>query len=564
MGQGIAQNPDFPSIAERRQHAREVEREALAKNDSALLAEAYYLYGKMYAFTGDHVASKTAFLNSLRLLEPRGDSYELGRLYVRLSENSTQVYHSKDEIRYAYKARALFERIKSLKGQVLANETLAQVYERRYPHNTVSQRPDSAVMYLKTAERLNRRISDTLGMADINLKLGQLYLFRNDPRAIGHFFEALKWLKSKKNLRTQLNTQILLGRAYINANQPEKGLAEIQEAASLFNENKLNDHLLDATIDRAMLDYYEHTNQWQRAYERFGELYKKENRQFAAERDGVLARLQVEYETEKKENLLKIKQLELDISNRNLRQNKIFIGVILLLLLGAGILSVSFFQLSRKYQRLSLKNEHLVREQNHRAISNLQQISSLLNLQARQLSDIHARQAMEESQLRVQSMSLIQSRLFGTIDSPLIDLTEFIPTLANGVLHAYGYSDITTHYTLAALRLSPEQTIPLGLILTELVTNACKYAFPTCTEPSLSINCHRHGEQIELTVSDNGPGLDVDSTSENITTTIPVTKSYGMEMIRMQVLQLRGTYSFAESQPNSGTLFTLKFKDPTA
>ncbi|GHB78156.1 hypothetical protein GCM10007390_35480 [Persicitalea jodogahamensis] len=564
IGRVLAQDPAFPPIAEKRQHAQEVEREARAKNDSLLLAEAYYLYGKLYAFAGDHVASKTAFLNSLRILEPRGDSYDLGRLYVRLCENSRQISQTRDEIRYAYRAKALFERIKSLKGQVLANATLAQVFERRYPYNPKSQRPDSAVIFLKTAERLNRQIEDSLGMADINLKLGELFLFRHDPRAITHLLEAQKWLHVKKNLRTRLNTQILLGRAYIDAGQPEKGLSEIQSAAQLYKTNGLNDHLLDVTMDRAMLDYYEHTNQWQSAHKRFGELYRKENLQFAAERDGVLARLQVEYETEKKENLLKIQQLELDISNRNHRQDRIVIGVVLFLFLVAGVLSVLFFQLFKKYQGLSLKNEHLVREQNHRAISNLQQISSLLNLQARQLSDIDARQAMEESQLRVQSMSLIQSRLFGSIDSPLIDLTEFIPALANGVLLAYGYAKIDTTYRFDPLHLSPEQTIPLGLILTELVTNACKYAFPGSIDPCLIIGCHRNANQIELTVSDNGPGLDFDSGPGNTATTITPTNSYGLEMIRMQVRQLRGNYYFAESKPGSGTLFTLNFTDSVA
>jgi two-component system, sensor histidine kinase PdtaS len=554
LSRAFAQHPAFPPISERRLQAQKIEQEARANHDSLLLAEAYYLYGKMYAFAGDQVASKTAFIQSLRILEPKGDSYDLGRLYIRLSENSLQETHSQDEVRYAQMALALFKRIKSLKGQVLAYSTLAQVYERKHPF-PADQKPDSTLIYLKKAKGLTYELSDSLGMADISLKIGEVFLYRNDPKAIPHLEEALRWLALKKNLRTQLNTTLLLGRAYINAGQNELGLKKINQAARLYDENHLNDHLLSTTIDRAMIHYYEKTNQWKKAFDQFGKLYEKANVQFSVEKDGALARLQVEYDTEKKENKLKAQALELSLTTQSLRYQRIIAICSLLLFIVTGVSSVLFFRLYRKNQRISQKNEHLVWEQKHRARNNLQMVSSLLNMQARLVSDPDSRRAMEESQLRIQSMALIQRKLDENMIQDVIDLSSFIPEHTGSLLGVYGFPQVSPHYTIDPITLETDQAIPVGLILNELITNACKYAFPNNSDPALTIVCQRNRDEIVFKVADNGPGLAITNFSGRLSgNSIP--QSFGMQLIHLLVKQVRGSFTLDSSH---GTVFTMRF-----
>ncbi|MPR35664.1 sensor histidine kinase [Salmonirosea aquatica] len=551
---GVAQSV-FPLIAEKRQYAEEVEKEARAKGDTLLLAEAYYLYGKMYAFAGDHAASKTSFLKSLRLLEPRGDSYELGRLYIRLSENSQQIAHSQDEILYAYRAKTIFERIHSLKGQVLANATLARVYERLHPNRFKNGLPDSALIYLRKAESFTRQLRDSLGLAVTYMQIGELFLFRNDPRAVPYLEESLRWLNLKPNLRDQLNTTLLLGRAHLNAGRNEKALAKIKEAAKLYKDNHLNDHVLAATLDRAMIAYYEKTNQWRLAYERFGDLYEKETVQFASERDGVLARLQIEYDTEKKENKLKEQAMELSLTTQSLRFQRIIAISSLLLFLITGVSSILFFRLFRKNQRISQQNQYLVQEQKHRAQNNLQVLSSLFNMQARLVTDPGSKRTMEENRLRVQSMALIQRKLDEDTQSDAIDLPLFIPELTTGILNAFGFSQIEVRFTIDPIVLGTDQAVPIGLILNELITNACKYAFPDNPDPVLTIVCRRISEKIGLKIMDNGPGL-----PDYYPIDTPIRKSkkdsFGMQLIRILVEQVRGSYSFDSSK---GTLFNMHF-----
>jgi two-component sensor histidine kinase len=113
------------------------------------------------------------------------------------------------------------------------------------------------------------------------------------------------------------------------------------------------------------------------------------------------------------------------------------------------------------------------------------------------------------------------------------------------------------------------------LILNELITNACKYAFPGQMQPMLRIDCHLKQDLIKLRFMDNGPGLDESlaiTVTENQSARSP--KSFGMLLIRSLVAQLRGTCQFsaawtvapvgslAETSPETspGTLFTLSFR----
>lgn len=97
--------------------------------------------------------------------------------------------------------------------------------------------------------------------------------------------------------------------------------------------------------------------------------------------------------------------------------------------------------------------------------------------------------------------------------------------------------------------LHADGAIPLGLIISELTTNSCKYAFENNPSPALKISCFpdtRGGFNFEY--SDNGPGFDpsVDSSS------------FGLKLIGLLAGQLKGEYSFSIE---TGSVFRLKFRE---
>ncbi len=174
-------------------------------------------------------------------------------------------------------------------------------------------------------------------------------------------------------------------------------------------------------------------------------------------------------------------------------------------------------------------------------------VSSLLNMYAHRLSDPLSKMAVEESQLRVETMALLQRRLYDGQRLAMLDLAEFIPDVVEGVLQMYGYGSLQPTFLLDTCEVSADQALPIGLILNELTTNACKYAFPQAQTPTFAVSAVLDGNRLNITVIDNGPGLSTRSIRPD---------SFGLRLIQMQVEQLRGSADWISDE---GTSFSMMF-----
>lgn len=200
------------------------------------------------------------------------------------------------------------------------------------------------------------------------------------------------------------------------------------------------------------------------------------------------------------------------------------------------------------------EKEVLLREIHHRVKNNLQIISSLLNLQTVYIDDEEALNLFKESQNRVRSMSMIHESLYQSRDLAHIDFSIYISRLCNELLSSYGVNInlITLKTDLEKVFLDINTAIPCGLIITELFTNAIKYAFPEGRKGIINIKFHREkGDNFILEVSDDGVGLPEDIDMEQ-------TKSLGMRLVNSLVDQLDGNIQL---DTNSGTRFVIKFQE---
>ncbi|WP_428657982.1 sensor histidine kinase [Runella sp.] len=543
--------------AEKLKGAQETEKEAIAKKDSLLLAEAYYLYGKVYRFAGDDLTSEQYFLKSLRILEPRGDSFELGRLYIRLSENYKERKIVREEINYVKRAIGIFKRIDSQKGLITAYSTLGQLHGRLWvgvDFRKDKPKYDSMLYCYKQAEYYSNQSKDSAGIAEANANIGLLYMSTDDIRAITSFKKALAFYERQKSYTTIVSAMTNLGLAYMKFGDNKQAYSVLVSANKLYNDHQVNNYLLHGGLLNAFLVYYRTTGQWQKAYQSLLGVYGLEKNQFIPERDAAIAKLHVEYETQKKEAQLKIQQKELELRAENERNQRLFIGIGLILLVAATGASIAFYRLYRKNQRISRQKQELINEQNHRVKNNLQVVSSLLNLQARQLTDETAKKAITDSQLRIQSMAILHRRLYEGDELAKVYLPDFIKELVEEILKAFGYGSLQPTLTIDRVHLHADKAVPLGLIINELVTNTCKYAFPVVPTPELMIFCKQKDSSLELVVADNGPGL---AKSENNNAAGIPKKSFGMRLIKSQTDKLRATYQF---ENNNGAVFTMTFK----
>ncbi|MDH5675633.1 MAG: PAS domain S-box protein [Myxococcales bacterium] len=188
--------------------------------------------------------------------------------------------------------------------------------------------------------------------------------------------------------------------------------------------------------------------------------------------------------------------------------------------------------------------EMLLREIHHRVKNNLQVVSSLLHLQKMELTDEAARGPFVESEHRVQSMALLHEQLYGSRDLRYIDLPDYVDSLVVRIEETFASEgcQVAIRPRVAPVVLDIDQAIPLGLVLTELLTNAFKYAYPGGSG-EVWLELDRRGSHARVAVRDQGPGLPADFDLEQA-------PSLGLRLVRSLVVQLGGRL---HAEPGPGT-----------
>lgn len=575
---GMAQQPAPLKLqTDKLLFADSVYQEAIATKDSLKLAEAYYLYGKTYNAAGDYLMSQQWFLHAMKILEPRGDSYALSRLYSVLSYIQ-ETYQ--ETLRYAFLSLAVSRRIKSDKALMRAYLNLANIYQTDWSkkgenvygimssnvyrmnwskagQKTDLPKPqaDSALFYIDKMYALAYKLNDHIAMIEANTILGRfLWNTYQSTRGIDYLKKGLVIATEDKEERFQIRLLLYIASIHIMLKQPAQVQPLLVKAQIALDQSDINDYFIKAQFEGVYTDYYSLIGDWKRAFEHGQKLHAMEINNYIADHDGAVTRLSIEYKSEQKEAMLKAHKKELALRSETLRAQQRLTWAVSALALVTVAMSIIFFRLYRKNRRISERNVELVREQNHRVKNNLQVISSLLNLQFNQLTDENARRVIEESQMRVQAMAILHRRLYDGDRLVVVDTSEFIVELVEEILRAFGYSSIQPIYDLEPLELSADDALPIGLIVNELTTNACKYAFADHPYPAFSLSSRRKGNKFILSVVDNGPGLPSHLVLDGSSTQ---RLTFGMRLIQMEVQQLGGTYQF---QSKGGTQFTMEFK----
>jgi len=201
----------------------------------------------------------------------------------------------------------------------------------------------------------------------------------------------------------------------------------------------------------------------------------------------------------------------------------------------------------------SLKEkEVLLREIHHRVKNNMQIISSLLRLQSRQIKDEKTLDMFSMSQNRIRSMALIHESLYKSKNLARIDFYDYVSKLTTHLFSMYrvGIGTINLKVELKDVYLDINKAIPCGLVISELVSNSLKHAFPGARKGEIAVRMKtdERGKQT-LIVKDTGVGF-----PEGLD--FRETESLGMQLVTDLVKQLKGTI---ELKKIKGTEFKIVF-----
>ena len=238
--------------------------------------------------------------------------------------------------------------------------------------------------------------------------------------------------------------------------------------------------------------------------------------------------------------------LDLAVSETQLGEECIFTGI---------VRDITEREIANDKLKAALnEKEVLLKEVYHRVKNNLQVVSSLINLQARNVKNEEALKLLKQSADRIKAMALLHEKLYQSKDLAKIDFNEYIGSLIDSLLYGFGpqASQIKINTNIKDVFLEIDTAIPCGLIINELLSNAIMHAFPQGQQGKIDISFTCAQNEFKLVITDNGIGLPKGLDIKKCT-------SLGLQLVtRLTTDQLKG-YMILEQ--NMGSSFIIHFSN---
>lgn len=205
----------------------------------------------------------------------------------------------------------------------------------------------------------------------------------------------------------------------------------------------------------------------------------------------------------------------------------------------------------RRQPSLLLQKDYLIKEVHHRVQNSLQLVSSFLSLQGRAIGDATLSKHLAEAQRRLSAVAMVHRRLHSDDQIQAVDMYRYITDLCGEIASTMDqrWSD-QINLDLANILFSTDRAVSVGLILTELIINANKYAYGGGSGP-ITIALEQHRNQCRLTVADKGTGKTGDR------------EGFGSRMLQSIIKSLSGSMQEVSNDPGLRVIVTVPIQVPS-
>jgi two-component sensor histidine kinase len=419
---------------------------------------------------------------------------------------------------------------------------------------------DSAIIIGNEVKHIALQHKDYFTTSNALSEMGYAFQLKgNSLKAIQCYRDALTHLSDlAMGQRLQVILLTRTGEAYSSLKKHKEAIPYLQEAIARGKKLNFKNELIPAY--KTLSEAYFNTTDYLQAHRYNQSYHALKDSIYSLEKIKKIASANATYEIDKKEQA--IKMLEQNNSIKDLEISRRRIQFILVIGLCLFLIVVAFLVYNR--YRLKVKahaeimnyakeKEILLQEIHHRVKNNLQLISSLLNWQTESIKDSHLLQIIDEGRSRIKSMALIHESLYQSNNMAHIDIKTYIDNLVGYLNSIYNRDNsIYINKNIQPVLFDVDIIVPIGLIVTELISNSFKYAFPFKTEGVIDISLAKTDRGVFiLQVKDNGIGL-----SEELLGNAVQTQTMGMELVRLLVKQIKGKLQISN---DSGSNFAISF-----
>lgn len=524
------------------------------KYQKALILDELNIYGKSLSIFMDVLKEserlqlyKLQCKSNIRIaynLE-KSSNYYAAYLYLQKAQQLSYQYHFQELLSSIYLRLSMAHRFL---GDPDYEHDYNELIKENVPLELFSI--DSAFYYIEKSRKYAQIFNNENDVANGYMALGVL---ENNQRkdfdkAIYYLLQAIPFLEKTKNYETIGLSYVNIARIYAKQDKIKESLVYCDSAKMYFNHISL---YYKWFFGESLSFSYQKAGLMDSAYHYLLEAYywRVESNQ----REDLLKSKQIEekYENDKKADIIK-----------NQNQQILYFSI----LLAAIVLASTLLLLQNRKIRLRNKiiNKQLIEltktveqkqvllsELQHRVKNNLQHVISILEIQKESVDFNNIDELIRGNQNRILSMALLHKKLnvFDNVNE--VDMKKYVSDLAELVKKSYDNhkKDIKLNVNCEIGLISIEKALPIGLIITELVSNSMKHAFVKQNEGIINVQLFKMDHFYQLQYTDNGIGFDFTKTCD---------KGLGQEIIKGLIDQINGTI---ETQNEHGFKLIISFKE---
>jgi len=198
------------------------------------------------------------------------------------------------------------------------------------------------------------------------------------------------------------------------------------------------------------------------------------------------------------------------------------------------------------------QKENLLKEIHHRVKNNFAILVSLINMQMTEIKEPSVLKSFTNLQLRIRSMALVHEMLYRSQDFEKISFPEYIRSLASVISGTFNRRNVALTIEAEEAVINIDASIPLGLIVNELLSNAYIHAFPDGRAGTISLSFAHvpdNGHYL-LIIQDDGIGLPENFSIDHV-------KTMGLQIVNLLTKQIEGALVI---ENNPGTFFSISFQ----